>query len=155
MSVPSETEPRRAGLPVIDLTAARELFRTAEASGLGSPGTDDLFGQWLDRGSDIAFYRTSDRPLQARAVEQRDGVPERLSNSRIGDATLVAVCLNPRRDAPSHQADQVDPVSAEPEKAGKAEESVEAEETGTCTCAHGGMPGLCWGYEADEGAAFL
>jgi hypothetical protein len=31
------------------------------------------------------------------------------------------------------------------------EETTEADEgTDTCTCAHGGMPGLCWGHEADK-----
>ncbi|MET8130259.1 hypothetical protein, partial [Streptomyces sp. NPDC005231] len=149
MPVPSETEPRRAGLPVIELAAARVLFRTAEASGLGSPGTDDLFGQWLDRGFDIAFYRTADRSLQARAVEQRDHVPEWLSNSRIGKASLVAVCLNPCRDASPNEEPAAVPPEAE--EAAEPEETTEAAEgTDTCTCAHGGMPGLCWGHEADK-----
>ncbi|MEU9543126.1 hypothetical protein [Streptomyces mirabilis] len=150
MPVPSETEPDRVGLPVIELTAARVLFRTAEASGLGSPGTDDLFGEWLDCGFDIAFYRSADRPPQARAVEQRDDVPEWLSNSRIGKAPLEAVCLNPRRDAPS-PGEEPTPVSPEVEGTSEPEETTEsAEGTDTCTCAHGGMPGLCWGHEADK-----
>ncbi|MGQ4366270.1 hypothetical protein [Streptomyces sp. SAS_272] len=144
MPVTSETEPHRAGLPAIELAVARVSFRAAETSGLGAPGTDDHFDEWLDRGFDIAFYRTADRPLQARAVEQRDHVPEWLSNSRIGKASLVAVCLNPYRDAPS-PSEEPDPVSSE------AEEDTEAAEgADTCTCAHGGMPGLCWGYEAGK-----
>ncbi|MET8534263.1 hypothetical protein ABZV67_20575 [Streptomyces sp. NPDC005065] len=82
MPVPSETELRRAGLPVIDLAAARVLFRTAESSGLGRPGTDELFDLWLGGGFDIAFYRNADQPLQARAAVDRAGdagaLPKRL-----------------------------------------------------------------------------
>lgn len=38
MPVPSEAPRNRVGLPTVDLAAARELFRTAESSGLGRPG---------------------------------------------------------------------------------------------------------------------
>jgi hypothetical protein len=149
MPVPSETEPRRAGLPVIDLAAARVLFHTVESSGLGRPGTDEIFDQWLDSGFDIAFYRNADRPLQARPVDQRDEVPERLSNSRIGEARLEVVCLNPCRDAPSPGQESA-PVSTEAEESEETTdaETTEADETdaGTCCC----VPGLCWCGEADK-----
>ncbi|MFF0851779.1 hypothetical protein ACFYVM_12105 [Streptomyces sp. NPDC003280] len=62
MPVPSETAPGCDGLPLIDHAAARELFRTAECTGLGRPGTDEIFDQWLDGFSDIAFYRNGDLP---------------------------------------------------------------------------------------------
>ncbi|MEU1466210.1 hypothetical protein ABZ467_37480 [Streptomyces sp. NPDC005727] len=77
-------EPDRAGLVTIGLDAARTLFCTAEASGSGRPGTDETFDEWLDSGFDVAFYRSEDRPLQARAVSQGDRVPGSLINSRIG-----------------------------------------------------------------------
>ncbi|CAL9448680.1 hypothetical protein [Streptomyces sp. enrichment culture] len=67
MPVPSEAPRNRVGLPTVDLAAAREPFRTAESSGLGRPGTDELFDRWLDESCDIAFYRGADRSLQARA----------------------------------------------------------------------------------------
>ncbi|MFE7835919.1 hypothetical protein ACFU53_07630 [Streptomyces sp. NPDC057474] len=140
MPVPSETEPGRAGLPVIDLATARELFRTAESSGLGRPGTDEIFDQWLNDSCDIAFYRGADRPLQARAVDTRDEVPEWLSNSRAGQARLEAVCLNPYRAAPA--------PSEEPAPAFADAGAVEVEETDACTWE--GMPGLCWHCEADQ-----
>ncbi|MER6066917.1 hypothetical protein ABT167_38505 [Streptomyces sp. NPDC001792] len=74
-AVCADAEPDRAGLVTIGLDAARALFRTAEASGFGRPGTDEIFDRWLDSGFDVAFYRTADRPLQARAVNQEDRVP--------------------------------------------------------------------------------
>lgn len=137
MPVPSETEPGRAGLPLIDLAAARELFRTAESSGLGRPGTDEVFDQWLNGSYDVAFYRNADRPLQARAVDTRDEVPEWLSNSRVGHARLEAVCLNPYRPVPPPREEPAC-VSAEAEA---VEETAEAEEAHACTWK--GMPGLC------------
>ncbi|WP_217128134.1 hypothetical protein [Streptomyces sp. AC558_RSS880] len=70
MPTPSETPRNRAGLPIVDLAAARELFRTAGSSGLGRPGTDGIFDQWLDESCDLAFHRGADRPSQARAVDQ-------------------------------------------------------------------------------------
>ncbi|MFB7790690.1 hypothetical protein ACFC0R_10310 [Streptomyces sp. NPDC056086] len=138
------TEPGREGLPLIDLAAARVLFRTAESSGLGRPRTDEIFDQWLDSGCDIAFYRNADRPLQARAVDMRDEVPEWLDNTRTGKARLEAVCLNPRRTAPSPSQE---PASASTEVEA-AQETTDAEEmdTRTCRC----MPGLCWCDGVDE-----
>ncbi|MGW7254012.1 hypothetical protein [Streptomyces sp. NPDC054834] len=141
MPVPSEspeTEPGRAGLPVIGLAAARELFRTAESSGLGRPGTDEIFDQWLDDLCDIAFYRNADRPLQARAVNRSGEVSEWLYTSRVGGrARLEAVCLNPSRPAP--------PPDEEP--AEETDEADEVDETDAGTC--DGMPGLCWNCEPD------
>ncbi|MEU6096205.1 hypothetical protein [Streptomyces sp. NPDC047079] len=144
MPVPSETSPGREGLPLIDLAAARARFRTAESSGLGRPGTDELFDEWLDSFCDIAFYRNGDQPLQARAVDIRDEVPEWLSNSRIGKARLEAVCLTPGRPSPSPCQEPV-PVSMAVEA---AEDATQADETatGTCCC----VPGLCWCSEADK-----
>ncbi|MFI2505399.1 hypothetical protein [Streptomyces sp. NPDC018972] len=70
MPAPSETPRNRAVLPVVGLAAAREPFRTAESSGLGRPGTDGIFDQWLDESGDLAFHRGADRSSQARAVDQ-------------------------------------------------------------------------------------
>ncbi|GAA3051058.1 hypothetical protein [Streptomyces glomeratus] len=144
MPVPSETSPGRERLPLIDLAAARALFRTAESSGLGRPGTDELFDEWLDSFCDIAFYRNGDQPLQARAVDIRDEVPEWLSNSRIGKARLEALYLNPGRSSPSPSREPA-PVSTEVEA---AEDAIQADETDTATCCC--MPGLCWCCEADK-----
>ncbi|MFF4867356.1 hypothetical protein ACFY3J_38020 [Streptomyces sp. NPDC001231] len=131
-------EPGRAGLVTIGLDAARALFSTAEASGFGRPGTDEIFDQWLDSGFDVAFYRNADRPLQARAVSQEDRVPESLTNSPIGEAWLESVCLNPRRLAPVEPREP-DPVSAEGEEA-----------DGTDARTGAGMPGNRWGDEEDK-----
>ncbi|MGV9567097.1 hypothetical protein [Streptomyces sp. NPDC003480] len=109
-------EPGRAGLVTIGLDTARALFCTAEVSSSGLPGTDEVFGQWLDSGFDVAFYRSEDRSLQARAVNQRGHVPGSLINSRIGTARLESVCLNPRRLAPVGPREP-DLVSAEGEEA--------------------------------------
>ncbi|MET8768899.1 hypothetical protein [Streptomyces sp. NPDC004658] len=109
-------EPGRAGLVTIGLDAARALFRTAEASGSGRPGTDEVFDQWLDRGFDVVFYRSAGRSLQARAVNQEDRVPGSLISGRIGKARLESVCLNPRRRAPAGPQEP-GPVSAEGEEA--------------------------------------
>ncbi|MEU5520652.1 hypothetical protein ABZ759_08090 [Streptomyces sp. NPDC047860] len=131
-------EPGRAGLVTIGLDAARALFCTAEASGSGRPGTDEIFDGWLDSGFDVAFYRSSDRPLQARAVSQGERVPEPLINSRIGKARLESVCLNPHRRAPVGPREP-DPVSAEGE---------EADATDAPTGA--GRPGIRRGDEEDK-----
>ncbi|MGW2765701.1 hypothetical protein [Streptomyces sp. NPDC001275] len=68
---------------------------------------------------------------------------ERLSNTRIGDARLEAVFLNPRRNVSLEQ----DPARV-PTETEEPEASTEAEETdaGTLCC----MPGLCWNCEADK-----
>ncbi|MFI1563965.1 hypothetical protein ACH4ZX_13060 [Streptomyces sp. NPDC020490] len=144
MPVPSETPRNRVGLPVIDLAAARELFRTAESSGLGRPGSDEIFDRWLGDRCDIAFYRAADRPLQARAVDMADEVPETLRSSRVGQARLEAVCLNPYQ--PDHvRASSREPSCAvtddeEPEDFEEFEETDEDEDAHSC---HSGMPGLC------------
>ncbi|MEV7686424.1 hypothetical protein [Streptomyces bungoensis] len=143
MPVPSETRRNRDGLPVVDLAAARELFRTAESSGLGRPGTDEIFDRWLGNRCDIAFYRAADRPLQARAVDMGDAVPETLSNSRIGQALLEAICLNPSE--PDHfSTPRTEPSCAgtddeEPEDFEEADEDEDAEDHDCLS----GMPGLC------------
>ncbi|MER6470304.1 hypothetical protein [Streptomyces collinus] len=153
MPVPSEPRRNRVGLPVIDLAAARELFRTAESSGLGRPGTDEIFDRWLDNRCDIAFYRAEDRPLQARAVGMDDEVPERLSNSRAGQAGLEAVCLNPA------QPDYFSTPSTEPSCAGTDDEESEEfeefteadeEEDAEAHDCFSGMPGLCWHNEVRQ-----
>ncbi|GAB1337317.1 hypothetical protein ACE1SV_39070 [Streptomyces sp. E-15] len=136
--------PDRAGLPAIDLAAARVLFRTAESSGLGRPGTDEIFDQWLDDHCDVAFYRGPDRPLQARAVDVRDRVPEWLANSRVGEARLEAVCLNPYRPA-ALVGRETTPASTEAET---VEDTEGAEDTGAGTCCC--TPGLCWDCGADK-----
>lgn len=143
MPVPSETRRNRAGLPVVDLAAARALFRTAESSGLGRPGTDELFDRWLDNRCDIVFYRAADRPLQARAVDVDDAVPETLSAGRVGRARLEAVYLNPSEPG------YFSTPSTEPSCAGADDEGTDGfEETGGDeeSEAHdccSGMPGLC------------
>ncbi|MEW2256221.1 hypothetical protein [Streptomyces sp. NPDC047869] len=147
MPIPSETRRNRDGLPVIDLAAARELFRTAESSGLGRPGTDGIFDRWLDNRSDIAFYRNADRPLQARAVDVDDEVPETLSNSRIGQARLEAICLNPSQpdyySDPRPEPSCAHPDDEEPEEFEEFEQTDEDEDTEAHDC-FSGMPGLCW-----------
>lgn len=152
---PSATEPHRTGLPAIDLAAARVLFRTAESSGLGRTGTDEILQQWLDGGFDLAFYRNAERPLQVRAVEQCDQVPQWLCNSRVGKARLEAVCLNPVREKPSseYEADSAPPEEPEPgepteqaEPAGAESEEAKCPDAAVCHC----MPGLCWCGAPDE-----
>ncbi|MEW2258158.1 hypothetical protein [Streptomyces sp. NPDC047869] len=130
-------EPDRAGLVTIALDTARALFCTAEVSSSGLPGTDEIFGQWLDSGFDVAFYRSEDRPLQARAVSQGEHVPGSLISSRIGKARLESVCLNPHRHAPVGPRNP-DPVSAEGEEADGTEARTGA-----------GMPGIHRG-DADK-----
>ncbi|MFI2643146.1 hypothetical protein [Streptomyces sp. NPDC018610] len=169
MPVPSETEPVREGLPLVDHAAARELFRSAECTGLGRPGSDEIFDEWLDGLSDIAFYRNGDLPVQARQVDASGGwVPESLGNSRVGVARLQAVFLNPAQPAPApekewskpspdtgadEKADETDGISEagetdEADAAGEfdaAGESDDDTDTGGCD----GMPGLCWDCEGD------
>ncbi|MGY5008971.1 hypothetical protein ACWCY6_12930 [Streptomyces sp. 900105755] len=140
MPVPSDTEPGRAGLPVIGLGAARELFRTAESSGLGRPGTDEIFDQWLADSCDIAFYRNAARPLQARPVGVGDAVPECLNSSRVGRARLEAVCLNPSRPAPPPEEEPAEVPTEREDETDEADESA-----GMCS----GMP-LCWHCEPDQ-----
>lgn len=145
MPLPSETEPGRAGLLLIDRAAARELFRTAQCTGLGKPGTDEIFDQWLDRHCGIAFYRNAGRPLQARPVDVSDEVPRRLNNSRVGRAPLEAVYLHPSRPVPPPDQEPADVDDGRDDGRDDYEETDEHDETDTGTC--DGMPGLCWHCE--------
>jgi hypothetical protein len=141
MPVPSDTEPGRAGLPVIDIAAARELFRTSESSGLGRPGTDETFDEWVGSYGGIAFYRNADWPVQARPLTSSDEVPQWLNSSRIGRGRLEAVFVTWSRPAPA-QAEEPPEVSTEVDE---DEVYDEADDTDTCTC--NGMPGLCLSCE--------
>ncbi|MER5401419.1 hypothetical protein [Streptomyces sp. NPDC002599] len=145
MPVPSETEPGHAGLPLIDLAAARELFRTTEVTGLGAQGNDEIFDRWLGEFHDIAFYRNADRPLQARPVSASGGVPEWLDNTRVGQARLEAVYLNPSRPA---LPPEEEPVVVFAEDEDRMDEADEADEVDSGCC--DGMPGLCWNCEPDK-----
>ncbi|MEU2555282.1 hypothetical protein ABZ589_26990 [Streptomyces sp. NPDC013313] len=160
MPVPSETAPDCDGLPLIGHAAARDLFRTAECTGLGRSGTDEIFDQWLDGFSDIAFYRNGDLPVQARQVNASDRrVPESLGNSRVGEARLEAVFLNPAQPAPAPESKQAE-ASSETEEADvteEADETDEIDETDETDEADDetdtgcdGMPGLCWHCEDDK-----
>ncbi|MGY4982428.1 hypothetical protein ACWCYL_35705 [Streptomyces sp. 900105755] len=146
MSVPSDIEPDRGDLPVIDHDAARELFRASESSGLGRPGTDDIFDEWLRAYGGIAFYRNADRPVQARPITSSDEIPEWLNNSRLGRGRLVAVFITWSGPAP---AQGEEPSEAPTETDEEVDEIYdEADDVDTCTC--DGMPGLCLSCEPPE-----
>ncbi|MGW2821667.1 hypothetical protein ACWC24_11760 [Streptomyces sp. NPDC001443] len=149
MPVPSDAEPGHAGLPLIDLAAARELFRTAEVTGLGTPGSDEIFDRWLGEFRDIAFYRNADRPLQARPVGVSDGVPEWLDNTRVGRARLEAVCFNPSRPAPEEGPAVVSTEDEEWTDEDDEEWTDETDEDDEEALVCSGTP-LCWHCEPDR-----
>ncbi|OIJ67457.1 hypothetical protein [Streptomyces mangrovisoli] len=131
MPVSSDAEPDLVDLPVIRLDAARELFRTSESSGLGRPGTDEVFDEWLRVHEGIAFYRNADRPVQARPIVSGDEIPEWLDNSRIGRARLEAVCVTSWWPASAQAVERPEGfVDADEDDDGRYDE---ANDTETCT----------------------
>lgn len=86
----------------IDLATVRALFPTAEISPEGGSGTDAVLDEWLCRGYDIAFYRTTDNALIARAADPAKFHLEEFLVTRHGQARLVFGHFNPRR---AHYAD--------------------------------------------------
>lgn len=111
--------------PSVDLASARALFLTAEVTSDGEPGTDALFGQWLERKLHMAFYRAADERLIVRGIAPEEPIPGRLFSARYGRAQLEDVYLTP---AGSTKSPAAEPTGSEADGDNPGEEELDWED---------------------------